>query len=69
MSEPPPETVEAALNTIADELRRLQPGLEVLVHRPSQALPTGAVRLCAAVATMSRASSQAQFDLRASLED
>ena len=45
MSEPPPEVVEVALETLAEELRRLYPHLEVRVHRPGQRLPPGAAQL------------------------
>lgn len=45
MSKPPPEAVKAALETLAEELHRQYPQLEVLVLRPGQTLPPGAVRL------------------------
>jgi hypothetical protein len=41
----PATAVEAALETLAEELHRLYPGLEARVHRPGQELPPGAVRL------------------------
>jgi hypothetical protein len=42
---PPPEAVEAALQTLAEELHGQYPHLEVQVLRPGQTLPPGAVRL------------------------
>jgi hypothetical protein len=44
-NEPPPEAVEAALQTLADELHTQYPHLEVQVLRPGQPLRPGAVRL------------------------
>jgi hypothetical protein len=42
---PPPEAVDAALETLAEELHGQYPQLEVQVLRPGQTLPAGAVRL------------------------
>ena len=42
---PPPEAIEAAELALADELRRLYPGHEVVVHKPGRRLPPGAVHL------------------------
>jgi hypothetical protein len=45
---PPPEAVEAALETLAEGLMRAHPEWEVSVHRPGEPLPPGAVVLPAA---------------------
>jgi hypothetical protein len=42
---PSRKAVEAALETMAEELRRLYPHLDVQVHRPGQPSPPGAVQL------------------------
>jgi hypothetical protein len=42
---PPREAVEAALETMAEELHRLYPHLDVQVHRPGQDAPPGALEL------------------------
>jgi hypothetical protein len=44
-AQPPAQAVEAALATMAEELRRLYPRLDVQVHRPGQEVPAGARRL------------------------
>jgi hypothetical protein len=41
----PKKLAAAMLETMADELRRLYPHLDVRVHRPGQKLPPGAVQL------------------------
>jgi hypothetical protein len=45
---PPPETVEAALETLAEELMRAHPEWEVRIHEPGESLPPGSVVLPAA---------------------
>jgi nitrate/nitrite-specific signal transduction histidine kinase len=47
VSGPPAKAVEAALETMAEELHRLYPHLEVRVLRPGQKLPAGAIELAA----------------------
>jgi hypothetical protein len=42
---PPGEAVQAALETLADELMREHPEWIVRVHRPGEPLPAGAVTL------------------------
>ena len=42
---PPSQAVEAALETMAEELHRLYPHLYVQVHRPGRDVPPGAVQL------------------------
>jgi hypothetical protein len=42
---PPPEAIEAALETLAEEFSREHPGVEARVHRPGRPLPPGAVQL------------------------
>jgi hypothetical protein len=45
VNDPSAEAVEAALQTMAEELHRLYPHLEVQVLRPGQKLPPGATEL------------------------
>jgi hypothetical protein len=42
---PPREAVEAALEALAEGLRRQYPHLDVQVHRSGQPMPPGAVQL------------------------
>jgi hypothetical protein len=44
-SNPPAEAVQAALETLCEELMREHPEWIVRVHRPDQPLPAGAVTL------------------------
>jgi hypothetical protein len=39
------QTIQAALQVIADELMRLHPEWEVRIHEPGESLPPGAVTL------------------------
>jgi hypothetical protein len=44
---PSEQVIQAALETMAEELHRLYPHLNVQVHRPGQDAPPGALQLAA----------------------